>query len=267
MVRWVVLSAGWEAPSQTTRKTRKSHRRSHHRHDCDQRRAGSCQDDSGRCSPRVVVSKEKKKEIVVIVEGKGGKGGGTLSSATSSSASTLSWAREVGGLGYGGTGTTTKGLEGGDCVVGVVIVVVEPSGFRTWGKEGRGMTTTARGEDSSSSSSSMSTLTPSTPIPAIKHPPSLLHDCGERERQCSCCGVTFGGGIGLAVRERRRDARWCWRRWDLTINMRREERGRGGKSTKTTTEEGQMLCGQGLRGKGGRGKTTATIAGGKVVSS
>jgi hypothetical protein len=58
--------------------------------------------------------------IVIIVEGEGGKGGETLSSATLSSASTLSWTREVGGLGYGGTGTTTKGLEGRDCVVVVV---------------------------------------------------------------------------------------------------------------------------------------------------
>jgi hypothetical protein len=45
--------------------------------------------------------------------------------------------------------------------------------------------------------------------------------------------------------------------------MRWGERGGGGKSTKTTTEEGQMPCGQRSGGKGGRGRTTATIAGGE----
>ena len=102
----------------------------------------------------------------------------------------------------GGQGAMTKGLKGGDCVVVVVIIVVEPSGFRTWEKEGRGMTTTARGEDMSLSLSSMSTLTSSTLIPAVKHPPSPVHDCGERERRRSCCGVRFRGGIGLAAREK-----------------------------------------------------------------
>jgi hypothetical protein len=49
--------------------------------------------------------------IVIIVEGEGGKGAGTLLSATSSSALTLSWMREVGRLGYGGTGGNDEGLE------------------------------------------------------------------------------------------------------------------------------------------------------------
>jgi hypothetical protein len=62
VVQWVVLSAGWAAPSRTMRKTRKSHHRSHHQRDCNRRRACSCQDDSGRRSrsPRAVISKKKR---------------------------------------------------------------------------------------------------------------------------------------------------------------------------------------------------------------
>jgi hypothetical protein len=48
--------------------------------------------------------------------------------------------------------------------------------------------------------------------------------------------------------------------------MRRGERGGGAKLTKTTTEEGQMPCRLRSGGKGGRGKTTVTIAGGEVES-
>jgi hypothetical protein len=78
------------------------------------------------------------------------------------------------GLGFGGMVTMVKGLEGGCVVVVIIIFVVnvEPSRFRTWRKEGRGTTTMARGEDTSSSSSSALTSTsmPSTPIPAVKRP-------------------------------------------------------------------------------------------------
>ncbi len=69
------------------------------------------------------------------------------------------------------------------------------------------------------------------------------------------------------VRERRRESHWCWRRWDLTINMRLGERGDGGKRTKATTEEREMPRGQISGGNVGRVKTMATIAGGEVVSS
>ena len=56
------------------------------------------------------------------------------------------------------------------------------------------------------------------------------------------------------ARVRRREARWCWRRWDLTINMMWGERVGGGKMAKTTTEEwrcregkdrGEMVAGGG----------------------
>ena len=57
------------------------------------------------------------------------------------------------------------------------------------------------------------------------------------------------------------------RRWDLTINMMWGERVGGGKTAKTTTEEGETLRGQRSGGNGGRGRTTAIIAGGEVVSS
>jgi hypothetical protein len=69
------------------------------------------------------------------------------------------------------------------------------------------------------------------------------------------------------ARVRRREARRCWRRWDLTINMMWGERVGGGKTAKTTTEEGETLRGQRSGGNGGRGRTTAIIAGGEVVSS
>jgi hypothetical protein len=49
--------------------------------------------------------------------------------------------------------------------------------------------------------------------------------------------------------------------------MRWGERGDGGKTTKATTEEREMLRGQRSGGNGGRVKTMATIAGGEVVSS
>jgi hypothetical protein len=45
------------------------------------------------------------------------------------------------------------------------------------------------------------------------------------------------------------------------------ERVGGGKTAKTMTEEGEMPCGQRSGGNGGRGRTTAIIAGGDVVSS
>ena len=69
------------------------------------------------------------------------------------------------------------------------------------------------------------------------------------------------------ARVRRREARRCWRRWDLTINMMWGERVGGGKTAKTMTEEGETLRGQRSGGNGGRGRTTAIIAGGEVVSS
>jgi len=47
---------------------------------------------------------------------------------------------------------------------------------------------------------------------------------GERKRWHSCSGVTFGGGIVRAARKRRKEATWCWRGRDLTINMRWGER-------------------------------------------
>ena len=75
------------------------------------------------------------------------------------------------------------------------------------------------------------------------------------------------GGICGAARERRREAHRCWRRLDLTINMWWGERGDGGKTTKATTGEGEMPRGQRSGGNGGRGRTTAIIAGGEVVSS
>ena len=48
------------------------------------------------------------------------------------------------------------------------------------------------------------------------------------------------------ARVRRREACWCWRRWDLTINMRWGERVGGEKTAKMTTEEGEMPRGQRL---------------------
>jgi hypothetical protein len=58
-------------------------------------------------------------------------------------------------------------LERGDCIVAIVIVLVEPSGFTTWGKEGRGTTT-----DTSASLSSMlmSTLDAVNSNPSCRAP-------------------------------------------------------------------------------------------------
>jgi hypothetical protein len=70
------------------------------------------------------------------------------------------------------------------------------------------------------------------------------------------------------ARVRRREACWCWRRWDLTISMRWGERVGGGKTAKMMTEEGEETPrGQRLGGNGGRRRTTAIIAGVKAVSS
>ena len=65
------------------------------------------------------------------------------------------------------------------------------------------------------------------------------------------------------ARVRRREARWCWRRWDLTINMMWGERVGGGKTAKTTTEEGEMPCGQRSGGNGGRGGRLQSLQGEK----
>ena len=72
-------------------------------------------------------------------------------------------------------------------------------------------------------------------------------------------------GICGAARERRREAHRCWRRLDLTINMRWGERGDGGKMTKATTGEVEMPRGQRSGGNSGRGTTMAAIAGGYGV--
>jgi hypothetical protein len=69
------------------------------------------------------------------------------------------------------------------------------------------------------------------------------------------------------ARVRRREAHWCWRRWDLTINMRWGERVGGGKTAKMMTVEGEeMPRGQRFGGNGGRRRTTAIIAGVETVS-
>ena len=82
----------------------------------------------------------------------------------------------------------------------------------------------------------------------------------------------------------RRNATTTTRRWHLWGGEREKERGSpvlekvgpnnqwgergdGGKTTKATTGEGEMPCGQRSGGNSGRGKTMAAIAGGEVVSS
>ena len=93
-------------------------------------------------------------------------------------------------------------------------------------------------------------------------------DATQLQRHDARDGDDKTGQATQRARVRWREARWCWRRWDLTINMRWGERVGGGKTAKTTTEEGEeMPRGQRLGGNGGRGRTTAIIAGGEVVSS
>ena len=63
-------------------------------------------------------------------------------------------------------------------------------------------------------------------------------DATQLQRHDARDGDDKTGQATQRARVRWREARWCWRRWDLTINMRWGERVGGGKTAKTTTEEG-----------------------------